>query len=218
MALIKIILVDDHKMFREGLSFLLSKSKKVKIVAEAENGKQFLDLLDIHKPDVVLMDINMPKMNGVEATEKAIAKYPDLKIIALSMDGDETYYYKMIHAGAVGFVLKKAGGEELDKAIKTVIDGQDFFSPELMKNIIINMGSTKRIDSETKVTYIKLTNREQETLEYICKGFSIKEVADKLYISPRTVEGHKSKIMEKLGAKNTSNLIIQAIKNKLIEI
>ncbi|RLD55108.1 MAG: DNA-binding response regulator [Bacteroidetes bacterium] len=216
--IIKVILVDDHKMFREGLSFLLSKSKNIEVIAEAENGKQFVQLLESHNPDVVLMDINMPKMNGIEATQIALSKYPGIKVIALSMNGDEAYYSKMIHAGAKGFVLKQAGSDELEEAIENVMDGSDFFSPELMKNIILNMGKAKKVESENDTRYIKLTDREKEILQLICTGMSIKEIATKLFISPRTVEGHKARIMEKLGAKNTSKLIILAIKNKLIEI
>lgn len=215
---IKIILVDDHKMFREGLSFLLSKSKTIKVIAEAEDGEQFLQLMDSLKPDVVLMDINMPKMNGIEATEIAISKNPGLKVIALSMNGDEAYYYKMIHAGAKGFVLKQAGSDELEEAIETVMKGNDFFSPELMKNIIINFGKTKKVETQNETRYIKLTEREQEVLQLICNGLSNKEIAGNLFISHRTVEGHKAKVMEKLGAKNANNLIILAIKNKIIEI
>ncbi|MDF1548969.1 MAG: response regulator transcription factor [Bacteroidales bacterium] len=215
---IKIILVDDHKMFREGLSFLISKLKTAEVIAEAENGQQFLQLLKTCEPDIVLMDINMPQMDGIEATEIAVAQNPDLKVVALSMNGDENYYYKMISAGAKGFVLKQAGSEELEEAIETVMAGNDFFSPELMKNIIINMGKTKISEKISGSVKIKLTDREQETLELICHGLSTKEIGDKLFISPRTVEGHKARIMEKLGATNTSNLIIQAIKNKLIDI
>ncbi len=215
---IKIILVDDHKMFREGLKFLLSKIKTTKVIAEAENGEQFLELLNKMTPDLVLMDINMPKMNGIDATEMARSLNPGLKVIALSMNGDENYYYKMIQAGASGFVLKQSGSEELEEAIETVMKGNDFFSPQLMKNIILNMGASKKTEPKNDLANINLTEREQETLQLICTGMSIKEIADKLFISPRTVEGHKARIMEKMGATNSSNLIILAIKNKLIEI
>lgn len=214
----KVILVDDHNLFRESLSFLLSKLKNIDVIAQAENGEIFLKLLNNHKPDIVLMDINMPIMDGIEATKKGLEKYPDLKVIALSMNGDEAYYYKMIHAGAKGFVLKKASSEELEEAIESVMSGNDFFSPELMKNIIINMGSTRRVKTEKETKYINLTERENDTLKLICTGISTKEIANNLFISPRTVEGHKTRIMEKLGAKNTTNLIILAIKYKLIEI
>jgi DNA-binding NarL/FixJ family response regulator len=215
---IKIILVDDHKMFREGLRFLLSKIKTTEIIAEAENGEQFLELLKKIIPDLVLMDINMPKMNGIEATEIARSKYPDLKVIALSMNGDETYYSQMIHAGANGFVLKQSGSEELEEAIETVINGKDYFSPDLLKKIILKMGASNKVELKTDKINLNFTDREHETLQLICKGISIKEIAEILSISPRTVEGHKARIMEKLGATNASNLIILAIKNHLIEL
>ena len=215
---IKIILVDDHNLFRESLSFLLSKSKNIEVIAEAENGEVFLDILDTKLPDVVLMDINMPKIDGIEATKKALELYPDLKIIALSMNGDEAYYYKMIQAGAKGFVLKKASSDELEEAIQLVINGNDFFSPELMKSIIINFGTTKKVITEKETKFVHFTNRENEVLKLICDGLSTKEISNKLYISIRTVEGHKSRIMDKLNAQNTANIIVQAFKNKLIEI
>ncbi len=215
---INIILVDDHNLFRESLSFLLSKSKNIEVIAEAENGEAFLNILDSKLPDVVLMDINMPKIDGVEATKKALELYPDLKIIALSMNGDEAYYYKMIQAGAKGFVLKKASSDELEKAIRTVIKGDDFFSPELMKSIIINFGTSKKITTEKEIKSVHFTSRENEVLKLICNGLTTKEISRKLYISIRTVEGHKSKIMDKLNAQNTANIIVQAFKNKIIEI
>ncbi len=215
---IKIILVDDHTLFRESLSFLLSKSKNIEVIAEAENGEVFLDLLDSKLPDVVLMDINMPKIDGIEATKKALELYPDLKIIALSMNGDEAYYYKMIQAGVKGFVIKKASSDELEEAIRSVTNGNDFFSPELMKSIIINFGTTKKVITEKETKFVHFTNRENEVLKLICDGLSTKEISNKLYISIRTVEGHKSRIMDKLNAQNTANIIVQAFKNKLIEI
>lgn len=134
------------------------------------------------------------------------------------MNGDEAYYYKMINAGVAGFVLKKASSTELEEAIETVLNGNDFFSPELMKNVIINFGKASRIQNKNETKYISLTDREKEVLEFICNGLSNKEIAEQLFISHRTVEGHKAKLMEKLGAKNTSNLIILAIKNKIIEV
>jgi len=215
---IMIILVDDHKMFREGLRFLLSKIKTVEVIAEAENGEQFIELLEKMTPNLVLMDINMPIMNGIEATEIAISKNPGLKVIALSMNGDESYYYQMIQAGASGFVLKQSGSDELEEAIETVMNGNDFFSPDLMKNIILKLGQSKNEEHKDELVNLKLTEREQETLRLICTGMTIKDIADKLFLSPRTVEGHKARIMEKMGASNISNLIILAIKNKLIEI
>jgi len=215
---IKIILVDDHKMFREGLKFLLSKIHTTEVIAEAENGEQLLELLKSITPDMVLMDINMPKMNGIEATHLARSENPELKVIALSMNGDEGSYYQMIQAGANGFVLKQSGSEELEEAIDTVMKGNDFFSPELMKNIILNMSASKKAEPKNEISNVLFTEREHEILQLICQGLSIKEIADKLFISPRTVEGHKARIMEKMGATNASNLILLAIKNKLIEI
>ncbi len=215
---IKIIIVDDHKMFREGLSYLLSKSNNIKVIAEANDGVKFLDLLKTTKPDLVLMDINMPNMDGIEATQKAIKKYPKLKIIALSMNGDEVFYYKMINAGVSGFVLKKSGSEELGEAIETVMKGNDYFSQELLKNVIINLGKQGQAKTEKRTQFPELSEREVEVLKLICNGYVNKEIAEKLFISPRTVENYRTKLIDKTGAKNTSNLIMIAIKNELITI
>jgi len=217
--MIKIIIVDDHKIFREGLAFLLSKRKDVSVIAEAENGEQFLNILEKEQPDIVLMDIDMPVLNGIKATERALLKYPMLKVIALSMKGDENNYYNMIQVGAKGFVLKEVGSDQLNIAIDKVFKGVNYFSPELMRNVIINLQKPdEEVKSRDGSTSINLTKRERETLELICNGFSTKEIAKKLAISPRTVEGHKLRVMEKLGANNTGNLIILAIKNNLVSI
>lgn len=215
---VNIIIVDDHKMFREGLSFLLSKTSNFEIIAEASDGQLFLDLLEKTTPDIVLMDINMPNVDGIQATKKALEKYPNLKIIALSMNGDEAFYYEMIKAGVSGFVLKKSGSDELEEAIETVMAGGDYFSQELLKNVILNLGKHKQTPVETKISAIKLTEKEAEVLRLICNGFVNKEIAAKLFVSPRTIENYRTKLIDKTGAKNTSNLIMLAIKNKLITV
>lgn len=214
---IKIILVDDHKMFREGLKYALAAINKFEVVAEAGNGEEFLALLENHSPDIVLIDIAMPKLSGYDATIKAIEKYPDLKIIALSMFGEEEFYYKMIYAGVKGFVLKQSSCDELEIAIKSVFKGDNYFSQELLRNVIVNMNKNNIILKGIKQT-IELTARETELLTLICNGQSNAEIAEKLHISQRTIEGYKSKLLSKTGTKNTANLIMFAIKNKLIEV
>jgi DNA-binding NarL/FixJ family response regulator len=214
---IKVILVDDHQMFREGLKFLLSGVESVEIIGEAEDGSDFIKLLADCSPDLVLMDINMPNMNGIEATKKALLMQPSLKIIVLSMYGDESYYYQMIQAGANGFVLKKSGSSELTTAINSVMNGEDYFSNELLKNVIMSFGSSKQIQTSSEIKFINFTAREKDVLISICHGLSAKEIADNLNISIRTVEVHKSNLFLKTGVKTTGNLIALAIKNKLID-
>ncbi|MBA7520080.1 Transcriptional regulatory protein DegU [subsurface metagenome] len=214
MKKVKVVLVDDHKLFRNGLSTLLKAKKEIEITGEAENGKEFCELLQKTMPDVVLMDIEMPVMNGIEASRLAIRMYPALKIITLSMYGEEEYYLKMIEAGAKGFILKNSGIDEVVKAIKTVYNGGTFFSQEVLYNVVKNIQEVKK----DKTPAIKLSNRENEILHLICKGFSNQEIAEELNISKRTVDKHRANILDKTNTHNTASLVMYAVENKLIEI
>jgi DNA-binding NarL/FixJ family response regulator len=213
-----VFIVDDHQMFRDGLKFLLAKIENIEIIGEAENGLEFLKKIENLKPDIVLMDISMPELDGVQATKKALQKYPDLKIIALSMFGDEEYYYKMIHAGVKGFVLKESGSNELEVAINLILDNQNFFSEELLRNIIFNIGKEKNTPVVIQDENSPISKRELEVLQLICSGLSTVEIGIKLNISKRTVEGHKSSLIAKTSTRNSVNLIMYAIKNNLVEI
>jgi DNA-binding NarL/FixJ family response regulator len=214
---IRVILVDDHKLFRDGLKFVLSQIEYLKVIAEASDGKEFLDILDNEEADLVLMDISMPKIDGIEATARAIEKCPDLKIIALSMFCDEEYYYKMIQAGVKGFILKESGTDELQKAIETVIDGESYFSQKLLTEIIANMANHSGPASNKK-DQKNITKREFDVLKLICTGLSNSEIAERLFISTRTVEGHKTSLIEKTGVRNSISLVLYAIKNDLVEL
>ena len=205
-----IILVDDHALFRSGLHLLLDNLDVVNNIYEASNGIEFLKTIDEHKVDIVLMDIDMPEMDGVEATKKALEKYPGLKIIALSMYGDEEYHFKMINAGAKGFLLKDSEIDEVKNAIQAVGKGTNYFSPEIMYNLV------KKINSGKTRSGI-LSERESEVLYHICKGLSNHEIADVLNVSKRTIDKHRENILSKTQSKNTASLIMYAIKNKLVK-
>lgn len=214
--MINIIIVEDHTLFRKGLRSLLDKIDDFKIVAEFTNGSEYIENLFQIEPDIVLMDIEMPKLDGIEATMLSNIKRPDIRIIALSMYSDQKYYYEMIKAGISGFVLKEASPEELEKAIRDVYNGMGFFSPKLLQEVIANIPEfEKRKYNSTKH---QLTERELEILDLMCKGFTSSEISEKLFLSPRTVESHKTKMMRKTNTRNTPALIIFAIKNDLIEI
>lgn len=213
----KIVLVDDHTILRSTLKFTLSQLDFAEVIAEASNGKEFLQVMESAEPDIVLMDISMPEMDGLEATQKILKIHPNLKIIVLTMFGDQEYYFKMIHAGAKGFVLKKSGIDELEKAIKTVAEGESYFSNEILRNIIINIGDRK-LKNVILDSPASLTKRELEVLKEICNGYSNNEIADLLHISPKTVEGHRNNLLSKTNSKNTANLVMYAIKHKLIEV
>ena len=213
---INIILVDDHHLFRDGIKFILSRISDNIIIGEASNGVEFLEMLQLNVPDLVLMDIAMPEMDGIEATSKAHELYPELKIIALSSYGDEVYYRKMIEVGAQGFLTKNSNVEEFEYAINTVINGNNYFSQDLLKKVVLNI-SNKNQKTE-KCDFTRLTNREKDVLSYICQGLSNKEIAEKLFISPKTVDNHRTNLLNKTSSKNTASLVMCAIKNNLIAI
>lgn len=210
----KVVIVDDHTLFRNGLRILLNTLEDYQVVAEAANGKQFLDLLEKSVPDLVLLDINMPVMDGIEAATIAQKLHPDLKIITLSMYGEEDYYYKMVNAGVKGFVLKNSDIKEVKNALDVVYEGGSFFSSELLQNLVNSLKSS----SKSKEFHAELSEREMEILILICQGLSNQEIGDKLFISKRTVDKHRANILEKSESKNTAQLVVYAIKNKLVEL
>lgn len=210
---VNIILVDDHPLFRDGIKFILSQISGYNIIGEASNGEEFLELLSLKLPDLVLMDIAMPKMDGIEATKKALEYYPELKIVALSSYGDEIYYRRMVEEGVQGFLTKNSNKEELEFAINTIMDDKNYFSQDLLKKVVLNISKGNKQKEEDK---LKLTRRETEILSYICQGFSNKEIADKLFISPKTVDNHRTNLLFKTSSKNTASLVMYAFKKNLI--
>jgi len=211
---LRIIIVDDHEFFRSGVKMVINKLKYAKVVAEASNGKEFLEVIKDKEADIILMDIEMPIMNGIEATKKALEDYPDLKVVALTMFNDEEYIDRMVDAGASGFLLKNISKEILDQALQSIASGNTYYSPELWEYF------SKKISQEKKAGEMEqqFTKREMEILTLICDGLSNKEIADKLFISERTVVGHKSNLLAKTNTKSTIGLLSYAIKNKLVEI
>ena len=211
----EIIIVDDHLIFRQGLKSLLTSENIATVVGEASNGKEYLELLTHLEPDLVLMDIDMPHMNGMEATQRSLTLKPDLKIIAFTMFSDEDYYFKMIDLGVKGFILKSSGINELEKAINEVLQGESYFSNEILRKIINNLS---RKDSGKKAVNIGLTIRELDVLQYICMGLNNEEIAEKMFISPKTVKSHRSNLLVKTNCNSSTKLIIYALKNKIIEL
>ncbi len=205
----KIMIVEDHVLFRSGLKRVIDEIKDLELVGEAENGAVFIQLLSKIKPDVVLMDIKMPVMDGIEATEKALKIDPFLKIIALTIFGEEEYLYTMIEKGVSGFMLKSTSINELERAIQMVSNGHQYFSPEISGMLV------KKIKNNSSVN-IHLTSKEKDVLRLLCEGFSSSEMAKKLYLSKRTVEGYRAKLLQKTEQSNTLNLVIFALKNNLV--
>lgn len=215
---LKIIIVDDHPLFREGIKLLIEKENIGKVIGEAENGLEFMKVLKKSKPDLVLMDIDMPVMDGYEASKLAKAKYPKLKILVISMFSDKDNYENMISAGVSGFVLKTSGKHEMEKAINNVAKGESYFSAELLREIIVNFNRINDEEAKIKEERIDITEREYEVLRCFCEGLTSSEIAVKLFVSVKTIEAHRSKLIHKTNTKNTINLILFAIKNKYVEI
>ncbi len=212
----KIVLVDDHEIFRNGLRLIVEGDKIGKIVAEASNGKEFIDIIESITPDLVIMDIDMPVMNGYEATMAALSKFPNLNILVLSMHGDQNYYNQMIVAGVKGFVLKSSDKEELEQAIKTVAEGGSHFSNELLRKIIFD--TNVKGEAKNNAPIEDLTDKELEILTLFCNGLSVGEIAEKVFLSVKSIEAYRTKLLRKTGTKNTISMVLFAIKHNIVKI
>ena len=212
---IGIVVYEDNNNLRESLCNLITFSKYLLLLGNFARVEEVAVQVKELQPEVILMDIDMPQMNGMIATQKAIEMVPNLKIIALTMFGDEEYYYRMIELGVKGFILKSAGIAELERAINDVLKGKSYFSNELLQRIIQNFSknSTQKIESNKN-----LSDREIEVLSYICKGLTTDEIAETLHLSPKTIKSHRANLLEKTACKNTPTLILYALKNKIIKL
>nr|WP_320119733.1 response regulator transcription factor [uncultured Marinifilum sp.] len=216
MKSIKVILVDDHKIFRDGFRLLLQSFQYVEIIGEASDGRELLELLKTYSPDLIFMDINMPKINGVEATQKALEQFPDLKIIALTTFLDDDYLEQMLMAGVEAYMLKSAEIDEFEEAINKVNSGGNYFSKDII-DLLSDKLNTIQERKRKKQDLPSFTERETEVLNLICKGLGNKEIAEQTYLSPKTIEKHKSSLFQKTGTYNSINLVIYAFKHRLIK-
>ncbi|MEQ9468283.1 MAG: response regulator transcription factor [Ekhidna sp.] len=209
-----LLLVDDHQIIRDGIRFYFEGDKEFVIKDEAENGLDALDLLRENEYDIILTDINMPKMDGLEFMKALKENHPDQKVLVLSMYNEAGYINKMIALGANGYVLKKSTKDELVQAIKKILDGGDHYSEEVYKTIIGNIAGRK--PKERLTLEAELSEREKEVLVLIANEYSNQEIADKLFISIRTVETHKRNLLEKTGCKNVAGLVMYAVERNLV--
>jgi DNA-binding NarL/FixJ family response regulator len=214
--MIKIILVDDHQMFRDGLKAVLTDQPYIQMVADLSNAKDLYELLKTNEADLIITDITMPEISGIELTEYVQSHYPGIKILILSMHSDEKYIVKALKAGANGYLPKETGMSELLKAVQTIHQGENYFNKSISDTILYSIG--KPGDPEHRTIDKKLTNREREIVRLVVEGLSNKEIASRLFISIRTVDSHKNHIMQKLQLKSTVDLVKYAIKHKLASI
>lgn len=213
---IRIILADDHKIIRDGLSSLLGQEEDIDVIAQAKDGHSTVELVRKLSPDMTIMDIGMPSLNGIEATRQIINEFPKMKVIALSMHSDKKFVTEMLKAGASGYLLKNCAFEELAEAIRTVMSGKVYLSPSIT-NVVIDSCIKKSADSSPTV-FSALTNREREILQLLAESNTTKQVARMLHISAKTVETHRSKIMHKLGFDNMVSLTKYAVREGLTSL
>ena len=214
---IKIILTDDHRIFRDGIKSLLSENDDIQILGEASDGFELMEMLKGTIPDIVIMDISMPKISGIEVAKQISTLYPEVGVLILSMHTNEEFVINSIKAGAQGYLPKDTSKEELLKAIHVIYDGGEYYSKNVSDNFLKSYVRRFRAEKNLKEND-DLTKREIEILQLAAGGMSNKEIAEKLYISQKTVDAHKNHIMQKLKLKNTAELVIYAIKNKIIEL
>lgn len=217
MKKIRIALVDDHKLFRNGLKSILEQNEDFEILFDAENGKLFLEHPLLSKVDVVLLDIQMPELDGIETTKKLRENNQDIKIIILSMHDEDQFILHLMEIGANGYLLKDTDTDEVVTAIRKVSDSGIYFSDYVSRAMLRKMN--KKTATANKIFNYKtdLSTRELEVLKHICEGLTTTEIGDVMCISPRTVEGHRLRTMEKLGVNNTAKLVAFAIKNELVD-
>ena len=212
---IKVFLADDHKMFRDGLKAQLDNVEEMVVVGEASDGREAVKMLEELKPDVAVIDVAMPMLNGIEATRNVLKSLPDLKIVMLSMLADQMYVVEALKAGASGYLLKEESFNQLLEAIKIVLSGKVFLSKSIEEVMMEDLVRQIRSGDMEKNTD-PLTDREREVLQLIAEGHTSREIADILHVSVSTVDTHRKKIMDKLSIHNTSGLVKYALKNKII--
>lgn len=217
MRTIKIGLVDDHNLFREGIKALLSSVKTVEMVLEAENGQDLFTQLKTRVPDLVLLDLDMEEMNGIETTKRLSQDYPDLKIIILTMHKEERMIAYMMEIGAHGYLLKDTNQAELTEAIEKVYHHGFYFNPRIASAMLKGLKDKSKTEPQLSNGF-DLTKREMEVLHFIAQELTTTEMAEKMFLSERTIEGYRKNLLDKMGVKNAAGLVLKAIKEGLLSI
>ncbi|UCH42790.1 MAG: response regulator transcription factor [Dehalococcoidales bacterium] len=214
MERIKVLVVDDHTIVRDGICALLTLAGDIEVVGEAADGSEALKLVEELEPDVVLMDVAMPIMGGLEATRRICKRFPKTKVLVLTQYDDKEYVFPVIEAGASGFISKVAASAELVSGIRSIYQGDSYLSPSITKLVVENyQHGGERVRNDP---YQQLTTRERDVLKLVVEGYTTQEIADKLIVSPKTVEGHKTNLMAKLGIRNRIELVRYALRKGII--
>ena len=215
--MIKVAITDDHKLFREGIRFLVEQMEGVSMIFETSSGDQLLKKLESEEPDILLLDLDMPGMDGIDVLKEVKSLFPEVKVIILTMYNDPKIMAYLMELGANSYLLKDTSASELEMAIYHVYREGYYFNREVSQAMLSGLKKQEQ-KKPTLKNNVSLTAREAEVLELICKEHTAKEIAEKLFISPRTAEGHRRSLIEKLGVKNTAGLIVKAIKEGIIEV
>jgi DNA-binding NarL/FixJ family response regulator len=216
MQVIKVAIADDHKIFRKGVILSLRPFTNLKFVQEAENGEELLQGIPAAEPDVILMDLRMPLKDGIETTKVLSRQYPHIHVIVLSMYEDEKFVYHLMENGAHGYLLKNAEPQEIRRAVMEVKE-KGYYLNNFVNRILLKRSHAKQKVVPTLNNEITLNDKERDVLKYICMEFTAQEIAQKMDISPRTVEAIKDRLMERFGSKNTAGLVFFAVKNNLVD-
>ncbi|MES2794441.1 MAG: response regulator transcription factor [Bacteroidota bacterium] len=212
---IRIAIADDHALFRRGMASLLKTVPDFEVVLEASNGQELIDQIPDFSPDLVIMDLKMPILDGMKATEIIKTKWPNIKIIVISMLDEDQFVYKLMELGANGYLLKDTDTEEVETAIRTVLSEDYYYGPflnKIMHRRFLDKSRKKEANLDNKIHF---TERELEIIQLVCEGLTTVQIADKVCLSNRTVDGHRNSIMDKLGVKNTAGVVVYAVKNQL---
>lgn len=215
--MIRVLLAEDHTIVRKGLRSLLDGAENITVIAEAADGREAVKLVGTLLPDVVVMDISMPLLNGLEATRQIKECNPETRVVILTMHEDEEYIYQSLHSGAEGYLLKKAAPEQLVAAILAANNGDTFLSPSISRKIVRQY--LKAAENEFEHSSLqRLSNREREVLQLIAEGYNVRDIADLLVISEKTVRAHRTNLMNKLNLENTASLILYALRKGIISL
>jgi DNA-binding NarL/FixJ family response regulator len=209
------MIADDHNMFVEGIESILEGHEHIQVVSKCYTGPEVFERMPIDKPDVILLDINLPIMNGLEVCQKLNKEYPEVKVLALSMHNEESFVMEILKYGAQGYILKNTGKKELITAIETIYAGQSYFSEEVTETIMKSLVNQRSGNKKTTTLAPKISRREKDVLELIVREYTTQEIADTLFISLKTVESHRRSLLTKLGVRNTAGLVRVAIENQL---